>query len=81
MRAKKLADLYREGCGVINQDTMRAYVWFSLALRGGAEEYRSNLDSVIKSMSQAQLTEAERMLTNWGPGQCEHDLVPADSDN
>ena len=66
---------------MINQDRMRAYVWFSLALQGGAEEYRSNLDSVIKSMSQAQLTEAERMLTNWGPGQCEHDLVPADSDN
>jgi len=78
---KELADLYREGCGVINQDLARAYVWFSLALQGDVGEYRSNLDSVIKFMSQAQLNEAEHMLTNWKPGQCERDLVPIDSDN
>ena len=66
---------------MINQDLARAYVWFSLALQGDVGEYRSNLDSVIKFMSQAQLNEAEHMLTNWKPGQCERDLVPIDSDN
>lgn len=76
-----LANLYWKGCGVIKQDKTRAYVSLSLAVQAGAQEYQPNLDSVIQSMSQAQLTDAERMLANWEPGQCERDLVRTDSDN
>lgn len=78
---KELADLYREGCGVINQDATRAYMWLSLAIQGGAVEYRSNLDAVIKTMSKGQLLEAEHMLSKWEPGQCARYLIPIGSVN
>ena len=51
------------------------------ALEGGKKRVSYELFEVRRSMNPKQLDEAEKMLANWKPGQCERDLVPEVSGN
>lgn len=70
----EMASLYRTGRGELNQDLARAYLWYSLAVRAGHEEYRWRLEEVAESMTPEQTAKAAEMLGEWRPGQCERDL-------
>ena len=61
-----LGVMYNNGRGV-PRDYARAYMWFSLAAASGdqtAQEYRDMLE---KSMSQAQIAEAQKLTRDWRP--------------
>jgi len=65
--------LFSEGVAGAQPDLGRAYVWYSLAIRGCF--VGSELQSLKEKMSPQEIAEAEHMLANWKPGQCERDLM------
>jgi tetratricopeptide (TPR) repeat protein len=69
---------FAQGNYGIQKDVKRAYVWYSLADSGGSDMH---LQLLLREMTSEQITEAKRMLADWKPGQCEHDLIPAASGN
>jgi len=61
-----LGVIYANGHGV-PQDFVTAHMWFNLAAAGGdqtAAEYR---DAVERSMSSAQIAEAQKLAREWKP--------------
>jgi hypothetical protein len=70
----EIASLYWKGDEDIAQDLLRAYVWYSIAVRNGYEEYRWKMEKVAESLTPEQTVKAKEMLKDWQPGQCEHDL-------
>ena len=71
----EVASLYLKGRREINRDVTRAYLWYSLAVRNGNEEYRWRLVEVAESMTPEQTAKAAEMLRDWRPGQCERELI------
>ena len=71
----ELASEYRRGIHFVKRNLVEAYVWYSLAVQGGAIEYRDRLEELTAAMTPEQIDEAERQLDAWTPGQCERDLV------
>jgi len=71
----ELASLYLQGRRGINRDVASAYLWYSLALRNGHEEYRWRIEEVARLMTPEQSAQAEEMLANWQPGECERKLI------
>lgn len=69
---------FAQGNYGIQKDVKHAYVWYSLADSGGSDMH---LQLLLREMTSEQITEAKRMLADWKPGQCEHDLIPAASGN
>jgi TPR repeat protein len=72
----EIASLYWKGDKDIAQDLLRAYVWYSIAVRNGYEEYRWKMEKVAESLTPEQTARAKEMRKDWQPGQCERDLVP-----
>ena len=72
---RQLAGDYARGTRLVKQDQIQALVWYILAVKGGAEEYRSQLEELAATMSLEQIEEVERRLDAWVPGQCERALV------
>ena len=77
----EMASLYRTGRRGIKQDLARAYLWYSLAVRAGHEEYRWKLQEVADCMTPEQQAKAEEMLRDWRPGQCERKLISGPLDD
>jgi TonB family protein len=46
-----------------------AYVWYSLAQRGGSEQGQAKAQILAAEMTSAQLAEAQKRLENWTPPQ------------
>ncbi len=66
-RAQRLVGLlYRDGLGV-RQDSVRAYMWFELAARGGQNGAAELRNELAKGMQISQIEEAERMAALWQP--------------
>jgi peptidoglycan hydrolase-like protein with peptidoglycan-binding domain len=66
-RAQRLVGLmYRDGLGV-RQDSIRAYMWFELAARGGQSGAAELRNELAKRMQIAHIEEAERMAALWQP--------------
>ena len=61
-----LGVMYNNGRGV-PKDYARAYMWFSLAAAGGDQTAGDYRDTVEKSMSQAQIAEAQKLAREWKP--------------
>jgi hypothetical protein len=62
-----LGGMYENGTGV-PQDYVRAYLWYNLAAHNSEAtiaEYK--LDFIARSMSPAQLAEAQKLATDWKP--------------
>ena len=59
-----LGTLYAEGQGV-TQHNVSAYLWFSLAAAQGDKGAVNNLDRVARQMSQAQMLEAKKLVSEW----------------
>lgn len=71
---KHIADIYYFGTYNIDRDLVRAYVWYTLAVNGGNENAEKTLSLVISELTPEQLKEAQNLLKEWAPGQCEDDL-------
>src|SRR5262245_27241488 len=67
-----LGTLYAEGQGV-TQDNVSAYLWFSLAAAQGDKGAINNLDRVAHHMSQAQILEAKKLVSEWQPKKSQTD--------
>lgn len=67
-----------QGIYGIHTDLRRAYVWYSLAARGGID---THIRLIRHKMTNKQITEAEQMLVDWEPGQCERDLSQISKDD
>jgi TPR repeat protein len=62
-----LGGAYAFGEGV-PRDYVQAYMWFSLSLAGGQGDFASQgLRQVSEKMTQAQIAEAERRVSQWKP--------------
>jgi uncharacterized protein len=61
-----LGDIYALGRGVA-QDYVQAHMWYNLAGAAGLPEAAKNRDDVAKKLTQAQITEAQRLAREWKP--------------
>ncbi len=57
---------YANGDGV-PQDYVQAHMWFSLAGAQGRNQAAKNRDIVAKSMTPAQIAEAQKLAREWKP--------------
>ncbi len=59
-----LGVMYYKGQGV-PQDYVQAHMWFNLAATGGHTDAQKWREEVARKMSAAQLTEAQRLASDW----------------
>ena len=60
----RLAEMYSSGLGV-KLDYMQAYIWYSLAARGGSATAPADRDRMVKQLQPAQVRQADRIVENW----------------
>jgi len=80
----RLASILYYGWYGVAKDHIRSYMWYSLASTGSgiwAEWATRQLVTRFDELSPVELAQAEQMVADWEPGQCESDLVPADVNN
>jgi uncharacterized protein len=61
-----LGVMYAEGRGV-PQDYVRAHMWFSLSAAQGEQRAVKTLEMAERSMTPAQITEAQKLARDWKP--------------
>ena len=66
---RSMGTLYHRGTTPQGQDSLRAYLWFSLA--GDAQYALWLRDLVAPEMTPAQIAEAERLVAAWEPNPTE----------
>ena len=67
----ELGIVYWRGVEPFEQDTVRAYMWYSLAASNGYGYSAAHNDLVAAQMTAEQIAEAERLVEEWEPGECE----------
>jgi len=76
----ELGRLYWKGLKGVKQDSRWAYAWYSLAAQGGYKDWEVwELPSLTSQMTPRQLSQAQQMLAEWEPGQCERELTSRSS--
>jgi TPR repeat protein len=72
----EVGNLYWRGHAGTSKDLERAFVWYALADKQGSDSWDVwELRQIKQEMTPQQLAEAEQMLADWKPGQCERDLL------
>jgi TPR repeat protein len=61
-----LGIMYYKGKGV-PQDYILSHMWLNLATSQGREEAKQSREKVAKSMTPAQIAEAQRLAREWKP--------------
>lgn len=74
---KNIGDIYYFGTTGIKKDLIQAFVWYSLAAKGGNKEATKQLLLLKDELSPRQAGEAARKLGDWKPGQCDKDIMDA----
>ena len=59
-----LGNLYYQGLGVM-QDYAMAYLWWTLAEQGGANNVEHKITDLANKMSAAQIREAKQLFVQW----------------
>jgi len=77
----ELGRIYHIGLFGVPRDLRQAYVWYGLAIKNKPGGWRHEYLTVRSALSAEQRLEAESMLMDWAPGQCERELVPDASSN
>lgn len=67
-----MATRYRYGQTPVDQDAVRAYLWYSQALANGLAAADALRGDLIKSMTPDELSEARMSAKTWKPGGCQH---------
>ena len=70
----EIGRLYQEGI-VLKKNQFRAYLWYALAGQAGLVNALDEIIDLRKQMSLEQIKEADQLITDWQPGQCEQDLI------
>jgi len=60
----KLAEMYASGLGV-NRNYNQAYIWYSLAARGGSTTAPAERDRVAARLQPAEIRQADTVVENW----------------
>ncbi len=63
-----LGIMHFEGKGT-PKDHVRAYLWLSLAAKGGNRAARISRDGIAKRMSAAEVAAAEKLTAEWRPAE------------
>jgi len=71
-----IGDFHYDGVYGQKFNSVRAWVWYSLAAQGGNAQAAEKLTQVTAELSSDQQAEAARQLAAWQPGQCAQELVP-----
>jgi TPR repeat protein len=71
MAAYKLAFLYLRGRGVPRKDFVQAYRWFGISAELGVGDAGTWRDKIRKKMTEQEITEAERLIGEWGAKESE----------
>ena len=61
-----LGVMYTNGEGV-QQDYVRAHMWFNLSAMRGEQRAAKNKDNIAKRMTPAQIAEAQKLAREWRP--------------
>lgn len=71
-----IGKMYRRGIQGYSQNLVKAYLWYSLALKGYPEssEWKQELVSIMREMTPDEISEAQRIFTHWLPKQCSSHL-------
>ncbi len=72
----ELGRIYHMGLFWKSNDLRWAYVWYGLAIKNKPGSWGHEYLTVKSGLSPEQLRDAEAMLVDWAPGQCERELVP-----
>jgi len=73
----RLGVLYEHGSEILPKDNVKSYQWYMLSTdlsddwAGGAREAAAR--RIYEKLTPKQMTEAERLVSEWHPGQCEID--------
>jgi TPR repeat protein len=60
----RLAEMYSSGLGV-NRNYNQAYIWYSLAARGGSTTAPAERDRVAARLQPAEIRQADTVVENW----------------
>jgi hypothetical protein len=60
----RLAEMYAGGFGV-TKNYNQAYIWYSLAARGGSTTALANRDRVAKQLQPVEVQQADRLVESW----------------
>ena len=72
---------YRSGLAPIETDIVEAYKWYSLSALNGSEVHAAARNFAAKKMTHSQLTEAERLVAEWGPNPAMCEVEGAQAEN
>jgi hypothetical protein len=61
---ERYAEMYAGGFGV-TKNYNQAYIWYSLAARGGSNTAHANRDRIAKQLQPAEVQQADRLVENW----------------
>jgi TPR repeat protein len=63
---RRLGQMYERGEGV-QQDYVKAYMWYSLGTANGVEAGARLRDALAKQMDPDQIAEAQKLAREWKP--------------
>jgi hypothetical protein len=69
---------YKGGYGGVRSDLVQAYLWRTLA---SSARVNANIDELVREMSSAQVTEAQRLVAEWEPNLAECAAIGARAEN
>jgi hypothetical protein len=80
---EEVGNRFAQGIDGVRQDLRRAYVWYLRAATKFKPDYTSpshrrrvmSLESIRREMTSEQVVEAEILLADWKPGQCEREFT------
>jgi TPR repeat protein len=58
--------MYAGGLGV-TKNYNQAYIWYSLAVRGGSTTAPANRDRAARELQPAEIQQANSLIQNWRP--------------
>jgi TPR repeat protein len=59
----------------IRTNVISAYVWYRLAEENGNTNGGDSAAELLRIMTEEQAEKAERLISEWRPGQCKRDLI------
>jgi hypothetical protein len=72
-----LALFYETGSNGVTKDLVKSYMWYQIsAFTEGNMRPTNQAQRVWNNLTAEQSIQAETLLRNWKPGQCERELVP-----
>jgi TPR repeat protein len=66
-RAQAMLGRAKEGRGAQQQSDFEAYVWYSMAARGGEPGAQALRDKVAVKLQPAEIRQAEQVIERWKP--------------